>query len=171
MHRLILMRHAKAEPASPSGRDRDRPLSEGGRADARAMGRLLAARGLKPDRALVSPATRTRQTWDGLHDSLGDVDVEIVEALYEAEPETLRRHIDAEAEYAGCLILIGHNPGIHQLAVDLLVEGAAAPSALDRLAAGFPTGMAAVFAVDAAGRHVLEGLVRPGEATGHGNSA
>ena len=161
MHRLILMRHAKAERGSPSGRDRDRPLSPRGEADALRVGRILADRGLKPDRALVSSAERTLQTWELVHESLGDVEIRQVDALYEAEPGTLRTHVEDEADLAGCLILVGHNPGIHQLAMDLLMEGAAAPSVLDRLAAGFPTGQAVVFSVDAAGRYALEGLVRP----------
>jgi len=161
MHRLILMRHAKAERGSPSGRDRDRPLSSRGVEDARRMGRTLAARGLKPDRALVSAAVRTRQTWDLVHDSLGDVEVAIMDDLYEADADLLRARIETEMDTAGCLILVGHNPGIHQLAVELLMEGAAAPSVLDRLSSGFPTGMAAIFSVDAAERYGLEGLIRP----------
>ena len=84
--------------------------------------------------------------------------------LYEADADTLRRRIEAELDTAGCLILIGHNPGIHQLAVELLMEGAAAPSVLERLSSGFPTGMAAIFSVDAAERCALEGLIRPDDA-------
>jgi phosphohistidine phosphatase len=164
MHRLILMRHAKAERGSPSGRDQDRPLAARGREDAARVGKALASRGLKPDRALVSGAVRTRQTWDIVHDSLGDVEVAIVDDLYEADAEILRASIEAEMDTAGCLILIGHNPGIHQLAVELLMEGAAAPSVLDRLSSGFPTGMAAIFSIDAAERHTLEGLIRPDDA-------
>ena len=161
MHRLILMRHAKAERGSPSGRDKDRPLAPRGRDDASRVGKALAVRGIKPDRALVSAAARTRQTWDIVHDSFGDVEVSILDDLYEANPDVLRGRIEAEMDTAGCLILIGHNPGIHQLAVELLIEGAAAPSVLERLSTGFPTGMAAVFSVDAAERYALEGLVRP----------
>ena len=164
MHRLILMRHAKAERGSPSGRDKDRSLAARGREDASRVGKALATRGLKPDRALVSGAVRTRQTWDVVHDSLGDVEVSILDDLYEADPDVLRSHVEAEAELAGCLILIGHNPGVHQLAVELLIEGAAAPSVLDRLSSGFPTGMAAIFSVDAAERYTLEGLIRPDDA-------
>ena len=75
MQRLILMRHAEAEPAAGSGRDRDRVLSGRGRKDAAAMARALAGRGMRPDLALVSPAARTHQTWDLLHDAFGDVQV------------------------------------------------------------------------------------------------
>jgi phosphohistidine phosphatase SixA len=65
MQRLILMRHAEAVGSALSGLDRDRPLSPYGRLEASAVGRALAARGLKPDLALVSAATRTRQTRSG----------------------------------------------------------------------------------------------------------
>lgn len=168
MHRLILMRHAKAERDAPSGRDRDRPLSDRGRADAMLMGRALAERGLRPDHALVSAAVRTRQTWDGLHDAFGDVEVRIEDPLYNASPDTLRRFVEASEDEAGCLIVIAHNPGIHMLAVDYLIESAASPSVLDRMSGGFPTGAAAIFTVDAAGRCAYEGFLTPKAVGGGG---
>lgn len=87
MQRLILMRHAEAERAAGSGRDRDRVLSARGRNDAAAMGRALAGRGMRPDLALVSPAARTRQTWDLLHDAFGDVQVREDEPSTTAAPK------------------------------------------------------------------------------------
>ncbi len=161
MHRLILMRHATAERDAPSGRDRDRPLSASGRSDAALMGRALAERGLRPDRALVSAAVRTRQTWDALHDAFGDVEVRLEDPLYNAGPETLRRFVEASEDEAGCLIVLAHNPGVHMLAVEYLIESAASPSVLDRMSGGFPTGAAAIFAVDAAGRCAYEGFLTP----------
>jgi len=161
MHRLILMRHATAERDAPTGRDRDRPLSAAGRSDAVLMGRALAERGLRPDRALVSAAVRTRQTWDGLHDALGDVEVRIEDAMYNAGPDILRRFVEASEDEAGCLIVVAHNPGVHMLAVEYLIESAASPSVLDRMSGGFPTGAAAIFSVDAAGRCAYEGFLTP----------
>ena len=161
MHRLILMRHAEAERAAGSGRDRDRALSTRGRLDAAAMGRALAARGLRPDLALVSPAARTLQTWDLLHDAFGDVQVRDDEALYNGGADTLRRLVEAAEDDAGCLMLVAHNPGVHVLAVEYLIESAASPSILDRMTGGFPPGAAAVFSVDAAGRRTLEGYLQP----------
>ena len=81
MNRLILMRHAKAERDSGSGRDMDRPLSSRGVADAGLVARALADRGVRPDVALVSAAARTRQTWDAAHYAFGDVQVAIEPAL------------------------------------------------------------------------------------------
>jgi phosphohistidine phosphatase len=161
MLRLILMRHAEAERAAASGRDRDRMLSPGGRADARAMGKALAARGLRPDVALVSPASRTRQTWDLAHDAFGDAEVRTDEPLYNGSANALREAIEAIEDEAGCLIVVAHNPGIHLLAVEYLIEGAASPGDLDLIEGGFPTGAAAIFRVDPTGRRTFDGFVRP----------
>lgn len=161
MQRLILMRHAEAERTAGSGGDHDRPLAARGRKDATAMGRALAARGMRPDLALVSSAVRTRQTWELLHEAFGDVQVRETEALYNAEAGTLRRHIEAAEDEAGCLMVVAHNPGIHLLAVDYLIESAASPSVLDRMSGGFPPGSAAIFIVDVAGRCTFEGYIQP----------
>lgn len=161
MQRLILMRHAEAERAAGSGRDRDRALSARGRIDAAAMGRGLAARDLRPDLVLVSPAARTRQTWDLLHDAFGDVQIRDDEALYNGDADTLRHLVEDVEDDAGCLMVVAHNPGVHLLAVEYLVESAASPAILDRMSGGFPPGAAAVFGVDPAGRRTLEGYLQP----------
>ena len=161
MHRLILMRHAKTEPAAASGLDRDRALTTVGRNDAALMGRVLAEKGLRPDRALVSTATRTRQTWDLVQEALGDVDVRTDAALYNAPADVLRRFVEQAEDEVGCLLVLAHNPGIHQLAYEYLIESAASPSILDRLAGGFPTAAAAVFEVDVAGRCVYDAWLTP----------
>jgi len=166
MNRLILMRHAKAEREAPSGRDVDRPLSARGVTDAGLVAQALAKRGVRPDVALVSAAERTRQTWDAAHDAFGDVEVLIEPGLYDASAATLRRAVEGQEDRAGCLILIAHNPGVHQLAVELLIEGAASPTAIERFAAGFPTGSAAVFALDANGRASLELFLKPRDVGG-----
>src|SRR5438094_761470 len=66
MDRLILLRHAKAENDAPSGDDFDRPLAPRGRREAAAMAGQLAALGIRPDLALVSPSLRTRETWEAV---------------------------------------------------------------------------------------------------------
>lgn len=161
MQRLILMRHAEAERAAGSGRDHERVLSARGRAEAAAMGRALAGRGMRPDLALVSPAARTRQTWDLLHDAFGDVQVREDEPLYNGGAATLRRYVEAAEDEAGCLMMVAHNPGVHLLAVEYLVESAASPAVLDRMSGGFPPGAAAIFTVDVAGRPAFEGFLLP----------
>jgi phosphohistidine phosphatase len=161
MHRLILMRHAKTERAAASGLDRDRALTERGLSDAALMGRVLAEKKLRPDLALVSPSIRTRQTWDAVQEAFGDVEVRIEPRLYDASPDTIRRLVQDAEDEAGCLLVMGHNPGIHTLAYDYLTESAASPAILDRLAGGFPTGAAAVFEVDVAGRCAYDGFLTP----------
>ena len=162
MRRLILMRHAEAEPSSPTG-DFDRALSSRGRSDAEAMGRALAARGLRPDLALVSEARRAQQTWDEASHAFGDVVTATDRAIYEAGPEELRHMIEAAEERSGTLVLVGHNPAVHRLAVDLMIEQAAAPSTLERLTGGFPPGAAVIFMADMAGRLTYDGFLRPGD--------
>lgn len=161
MHRLILMRHAKTERAAESGLDRDRALTPRGLDDAALMGSVLADKGLRPDLALVSSATRTRQTWDAIHDSLGDVEVRIEPRLYDASPDTVRRFIEDAEDQTGCLLVIAHNPAVHLLALEYLTESAASPSVLDRMAGGFPTGACAIFEVDVAGRCTYDGFLTP----------
>ena len=161
MHRLILMRHAKTERAAASGLDRDRALTERGLADAALLGRVLAEKALRPDLALVSPSTRTRQSWDAVQEAFGDVEVRIEPRLYDASPDTIRRLIEDAEDQAGCLLVMAHNPGVHTLAVDYLTESAASPAILDRMAGGFPTGAAAVFEVDVAGRCAYDGFFTP----------
>lgn len=165
MQRLILMRHAEAERASGSGDDRDRVLSARGRADAALMGRALAAKGLRPDLALVSTAARTRQTWELAHEAFGDVDVREQDTLYNAGADTLRRSVVAAEDEAGCLMLLAHNPGVHLLAVEYLIESAASPAVLDRMSGGFPPGAAAIFTVDVAGRCTFEAFLQPRDVT------
>lgn len=154
------MRHAEAQSAP--GPDRDRVLTPRGRTDAMAMGRALAARGVRPDTALVSAAARTRETWDLTHEAFGDVDLRLSEPLYNADTETLRAEIEAVEDEAGCLLVMAHNPGVHALAVAYLTESAASPAVLERLGQGFPPGAAALFTIDGAGRPTFEGFLHPG---------
>lgn len=162
MQRLILMRHAEAELTSPTG-DRGRRLSPRGRTDALAMGEALAARGYRPDLALVSEARRAQETWEGARGAFGDCETEIDPAIYEAGSRDLRSIVEAAEARCTTLILVGHNPAIHQLAVDLMIEQAAAPSTLERLTGGFPPGSAVAFTVDAAGRPTYDGFLRPAD--------
>lgn len=162
MHRLILMRHAEAESRAPQGGgDIDRPLSSRGRDDAARMGQALASRGFRPDLALVSAAVRTRQTWEQVQDALGDVETQVLDHLYDANARTLRDEVEINEDFEGCVLVLAHNPGIHQLAVDYLIESAASPAVLDRFAGGFPAGGCAIFRVDPAGRPSYEGWLTP----------
>ena len=161
MRRLMLLRHAKTETDAPSGKDFDRRLDDRGRADAALMGRVLAEKGLRPDLALVSTATRTRETWEVLQESFGDVEVRLEPTLYNAPQDVIRRFVEGAEEEAGCLLVLAHNPGVHMLAYEYLIESAASPSVMDKMAGGFPTAAAAVFEVDVAGRCAYDGYLIP----------
>ena len=82
-------------------------------------------------------------------------------ALYNASSDTLRRHVEAAEEEAGCLLVLAHNPGVHMLAHQYLIESAASPGVMDKMSGGFPTGAAAIFTVDVAGRPSYEGWLTP----------
>lgn len=115
MRELILLRHAHAEPAGPGMSDPDRALSMEGLAEAEAAGRWLAARGLVPDRVLVSPARRTRETLERVLAAVGYADTRTEPRIYEATPGTLIALADEHRD-AGRLLLVGHNPGLEHLA-------------------------------------------------------
>jgi phosphohistidine phosphatase len=138
MRRLLLLRHAKAERLQPGGGDRDRVLAEHGRADARTLGGYLARHGFIPDRAVVSPATRTRQTWDLLVTAFGKApSVSFEDRLYDAPPQAILRIIKETGAETGTLLVIGHNPGLQELAAMLVASGDI--DARERLGESFPT--------------------------------
>jgi len=114
MRELILLRHAHAEPAASGEDDRSRGLSDTGRAEAQAAGDWLREHGLAPDRVLCSSASRTRETLAALGD-IGSGEVYEDDAIYEASPGTLASLADANRD-AERLLLVGHNPGLEQLA-------------------------------------------------------
>ena len=146
MLRLVLMRHAEAEP--PRGRrDSARPLSNAGVREAEAAGRSLAEAGLVPDLVLVSDSIRTVATLD--HVSLAysaPPPSRVLPALYGAAPGTILAAIrDIPGEVRTALV-IGHNPGLGDLARSLARTGDAAD--LAALQAHFPTACRAVLALD-----------------------
>ncbi|MFD0353676.1 SixA phosphatase family protein [Streptomyces sp. NPDC127110] len=136
--RLLLVRHAKAVPKDRPVDDFDRPLSDRGKADAPRTGRWLADRGLAADLALCSPSRRTRQTWQLAVAALEDPPPAVYdERLYNAPPSMLVSVLAERGKGLGSLLLVGHNPGIHELAAGLC--GSGPPDLLERVEAGFPT--------------------------------
>jgi phosphohistidine phosphatase len=123
MRRLLLLRHAKTERPGSGERDRERKLTKRGRADAPVVGAYMARHGFIPDLALVSPATRAMETWTLLAKALGkEPRVVKDERIYNAEVETLIGII-RETRDARALLLVGHNPGLHDLALRLIASG------------------------------------------------
>lgn len=154
MRRLLLLRHSKTESDAPSGNDWDRRLDARGNADAAEVGRWLAGqRDLLPDLALVSTAVRARATWDIVQQAIAAAAPHLravhLAELYGAEPAELLAIIRAAAaEDPKRLMMIGHNPGFHEIALGLTGGGDAAGRAA--LADNLPTsGLAVIdFAID-----------------------
>jgi phosphohistidine phosphatase len=120
MTTVYLLRHAHAEPAIPGQADSARPLSEHGQAEADAVGHHFATLAC-PVRVLCSPARRTRETAERVLAVLGYIDTRHDPRIYEATPGDLIDVLDENAE-AGCVLLVGHNPGLERL-VALLSTG------------------------------------------------
>jgi phosphohistidine phosphatase len=168
MRRLLLLRHAKAVPLTLED-DYERVLTESGRSEALRIGEWMADAKLVPDRCLYSGAARTRETYELMARAWPRA-VEAVEqnALYEATRFLivgLLRELPASAR---AQLVVGHNPGMADVANLLTGEGAAADRL--RLASKYPTGSLAVIAFDLldwselsprAGR--LERFVTPGD--------
>jgi len=159
MRTIILLRHAKAERDSSTGEDIDRALTERGWADARLIGRVLADAGFAPDRALVSAARRTVQTWEAVATAFAPVEAEVMTELFHAAPERLIAEIEGAATEGGTVILVAHNPGLHTLA-SRWARASGGPEAA-RIEAGFPTAAAAVFRTDGSEPPSLEGFFAP----------
>ena len=149
MRQLLLLRHAKSSWDDASIPDRDRPLNGRGRRAAAAMRQAMHDLGLLPDLVLVSPSRRTMQTLEALEPWEETPLIEPMESLYLADPPQLLAALHGVAETVRSVMLIGHNPGLHDLAASL-----AGPRALAQagpmekaLVAGFPTGALAEFVV------------------------
>ena len=148
MGRLMLLRHAKTENDAPSGRDQDRRLDNRGRADAAEIGGWIALHPPFPDSVLVSPAVRAHQTWEIAWESMkGAVRpprIEFLPELYGADPSQLLQTIRmASATDPRRLMIVGHNPGMHELALTL--AGSGDPAGRNALTDNLPTSGLAVF--------------------------
>ncbi|MGH6958444.1 MAG: SixA phosphatase family protein [Caulobacteraceae bacterium] len=169
MRRLILFRHARAEPRAAGEDDFDRPLAERGREDAAIVAHALARENLAPDYALVSPARRSAETWVCAREAFPRIRAELNRELYNAAPEDIRQAIEQVAERCDTLMVIGHNPGLHELAVDLLIDADAPSAEIEPVAARFPTATAAVYRIDPVGRASLDCLLLAHELGGEGD--
>jgi phosphohistidine phosphatase len=148
MRRLMLLRHAKTESEAPSGRDQDRRLDERGRRDAADIGGWIGRHPPCPDIVLVSPAVRAQQTWslaaDAMQDHAPQPQTATVADLYGADPAQLLQIVRmASATDPRRLMLVGHNPGMHELALALAGGGDA--NGRQALADNLPTSGLVVF--------------------------
>ena len=143
--RLIVIRHAKAEPFAST--DHDRRLTERGRASAHDVGAHLRDHGVVPDFAVVSSATRTRETWAAVAEETGtNCDVSFDDTVFTGSPDVVidaLSHVPAEAE---TVAFVGHNPTAAYLCHHL-DDGEGDPAAVSGLLQGFPPGAIAVLDV------------------------
>ena len=143
MRRLVLFRHGKAEAAEPGRKDRDRRLAERGRRAAALVGDYLAHHELVPDLVLCSPALRARETWRLAAERLPAPPPQREDdRLYGAEARDLLDVLRQTADDVGTLLVVGHNPGLEELADLLIGSGDAALRAAFH--GRFPTGALAV---------------------------
>jgi phosphohistidine phosphatase len=117
----MLLRHGEAASADGLA-DLDRQLTERGRNAAWRMGRYLAAEGLRPDLALISPARRARDTWALAGPALGEVPTRLEARIYESPPQRLLAIVREAEEGLATLLLVGHNPGLQDLLRLLLCD-------------------------------------------------
>jgi phosphohistidine phosphatase len=150
-HRLLLVRHAQAAEGPV---DADRPLTGTGTVNARAIGAWLAEAGLIPDRVLVSPARRARETWEGAATVVAPTPDP---RIYDNTVDALLAAIGETGEEVRVLAVVGHNPSIGELARGL-DDGRGSATARRDVEAGFPAGGVAVFSLESAFAAIAPGV-------------
>jgi phosphohistidine phosphatase len=135
---LFLLRHAKSSWADPALSDYDRPLAPRGTRAATRVASHLRSEGVRPELVLCSSARRARQTPEVLKPAIGDdAKVQVIDDLYGADAlDILNLLRSVESEVASVMVL-GHNPGLQNLAIEL--AGAGNEAALAQLKTKFPT--------------------------------
>jgi phosphohistidine phosphatase len=162
--RLYLLRHAKSSWDEPGLADRDRPLAPRGERASNSMAKYLRDEGIVPELVLCSASKRTRETLERL--GLGDgTEVRIEDELYAASAGELLGALHEVADEVESVMVIGHNPGIERLALELAAGG----DELDRMREKFPTAALATLELDgtwselAPGGAELVSFVKPKE--------
>jgi phosphohistidine phosphatase len=120
MKELLLLRHAKSSWADPGQNDHDRPLNSRGKRDAPRMGRLLRSEGLVPCQIVSSTARRARKTAKAVAKNCGyEQKVHEEATLYHASPEQILAVIRGLDDAAARVLVVGHNPGMEEVAEEL----------------------------------------------------
>jgi phosphohistidine phosphatase len=154
---VILLRHGKSSWSDSTLADIDRPLAPRGERASRKLAKYMRRKRIQPSLVLCSPSLRTRQTLEAVESSLGKrCAVEVVPQLYAASEQELLERLQALPESVSSVMLIGHNPGLHNLALVLASRGADLPQLEEK----FPTGVLATLIVHSQSWAAL----RPGDA-------
>lgn len=168
--RLWLLRHAKSSWHDPGLPDRLRPLTQRGRKATAKLARHMESSRIEPELVLCSPAVRATQTWEGVRTGLPPgTRMVLDEAIYAAAADALFERVRRLPEEIESVLVIGHNPGLGDLAHELI--GGGDPSLRERLATKFPTGALAGLQLPGAwqdlqwGHAMLDGYVVPRDLT------
>ena len=154
MKTLFLLRHAKSSWSQPGLSDHERPLDTRGQRAATLMGSYLAQRGARPAMILCSSARRARETLDRVLPQLDPAPlVHVEEEIYLASPGKLLARLAGVDPGVRDLLVIGHNPGLQDLAEGLAGSGDA--QLLRRLRQKFPTAALAALRFEVAGWNEL----------------
>lgn len=139
---FYLLRHAKAEPGRLSKQDSERPLAEKGREDAARLGEWLKEQGAHFDHIWCSNAVRTQQTLDQL--DLPNQKIAVLEPkLYHAPSYVMLDVLRQTPADAKKMLMVGHNPGISQLAGELAMH--TDNDVAQQISAGYPTCTCAIY--------------------------
>lgn len=152
MRRLYLLRHAKSSWKDPDLADLDRPLARRGRRSSKAIAGYLRGQDIEPELVLCSSARRTRETLERLEPALGSPTVRIEPELYAASASALLERLRRVPDAVGSVMLIGHNPGMQDLALDV----ARPAPAVRELELKFPTAALATLVLQAASWRALD---------------
>jgi phosphohistidine phosphatase len=145
MKTLYLLRHAKSSWDDASLADHDRPLAPRGRRATKLLVGYLREEGIAPQLVLCSSARRARETLEGIVPALGDkVEVQIAPELYAGTEDDLIGRVRVIADGVQSAMLIGHNPAVQALVLDLAVGG----RKLDEIAGKYPTGALATLSFE-----------------------
>jgi len=147
MHQLLLLRHAKSAWDDPSLPDHARPLNARGRRAGRLIAEEMTRRGLAPDVVLVSSARRTLQTLEALQPLEGPPIVTVTDELYLAPWQVMLSVLHRVPDTARSVLLLGHNPGLHELALNLLPPEQPPSPMLTRLREAYPTAALAEYTI------------------------
>jgi phosphohistidine phosphatase len=163
---VYLLRHAKSSWKDSGLPDHDRPLARRGRRAAKAIARHLREQGIEPELVLCSTARRARETLVRIEPVLGTPVVRYERELYGASAGVLLDRLHGVPEAVGSVMLIGHNPALQLLALDL----ARPAPGFRELEAKFPTAGLATLAFPGPswraldpGTAELTGFVQPRE--------
>ena len=171
MKRLFLLRHAKSSWDDPGLDDHERRLAPRGRRASKLIAEHLRRERIAPSLVLCSSASRTRETLERVIPALDRTDVSFEDRLYQASSGSLLQRLREVPPHVDSVMLVGHQPAIQELALDLAGDGVY----LARMTAKFPTGALATLDFEGdwselgPGSAELVAFVRPNELTSSGN--